>query len=181
MKPLIKPLMKQMTHGLILFNLTAATAALLLVSGCSHKQVKTGEDAISKPDSVASDLTSDGASSDTHNSYGLTTIHFAFDSNVLDTDEKSILKKDAEILKSNPNLRIQLEGHCDQRGGIQYNLALGEKRANAVKHFLEDMGIGGARLSTISYGKERPLDPSENEEAYSKNRRVNFVITKGLG
>jgi peptidoglycan-associated lipoprotein len=80
-------------------------------------------------------------------------------------------------MKDNPSLKIQVEGHCDQRGGIQYNIALGEKRSNAVQKFLTGQGIAKDRISVISFGKEKPVDPSENEAAYAKNRRGNFVVT----
>ena len=115
--------------------------------------------------------------SDSGNAMGLQTIHFPYDSFLLDETAKSQLKANADILKDKTSVRIQIEGHCDQRGGIQYNIALGEKRANAVKNYLEGMGIGADRITTISYGKERPIDPGTSEDAYAKNRRANFVIT----
>ncbi len=77
----------------------------------------------------------------------------------------------------NESLEIQIEGHCDERGGIQYNLALGDKRANALRRKLISMGIDGDRIETISYGKERPLALSQSESAWAQNRRGNFVIT----
>jgi peptidoglycan-associated lipoprotein len=155
--------------------------SLFLVSinglmGCSHKQVKP-EDTTDRTPSVA---TQDLASSDRGNAYGLQSVHFSFDSQLLDEASKSLLNSDADILKKNPILHVQIEGHCDRRGGIQYNLALGEKRAQAVEHYLEDRGVHAERLATISYGKEKPLDPSDTEEAYAKNRRANFVVTQGL-
>jgi peptidoglycan-associated lipoprotein len=73
-------------------------------------------------------------------------------------------------------MKIQIEGHCDERGTVEYNLALGERRANSTKKFLISLGIAGDRLSAISYGKERPLDPGHNEEAWTKNRRAHTVI-----
>ena len=82
------------------------------------------------------------------------------------------------MLKENPDIKLTIEGHCDERGTIEYNLALGERRANAVKNYLINYGINPKRLSTISYGKERPLDPRSNEEAWAKNRRAAFVINK---
>jgi peptidoglycan-associated lipoprotein len=142
---------------------------------CSHKKV-----AAEAPDTDAS-ASSEIKSSDLGNAYGLMTIHFGYDSDLLSADAKNTLKQNAKILKDNPGINIQIEGHCDQRGGIQYNVALGERRANSVKHFLVDLGVQGARISTISYGKERLLDTSDNEAAYAKNRRANFVITKTMG
>ncbi len=73
-------------------------------------------------------------------------------------------------------VKIQIEGHCDERGTAEYNLALGERRANSAKKYLVSLGIPADRLSTISYGKEMPLDPGHNEEAWAKNRRAHFII-----
>ncbi|MEN9723289.1 MAG: peptidoglycan-associated lipoprotein Pal, partial [Pseudomonadota bacterium] len=108
---------------------------------------------------------------------GLVSIRFPYDSFVLDGSAKDNLKKNASILKDKATIQIQIEGHCDSRGGVQYNIALGEKRANAVKKYLEGMGIEASRVTTISYGKERLLDTAESEDAHAKNRRANFVIT----
>ena len=94
----------------------------------------------------------------------------------MDGENKGNLDRNSEILSDKKSLKIEIEGHCDERGGIQYNIALGEKRANAVKKYLMDRGIGGSRLATVSYGKERPIDDSANDGAWAKNRRANFVI-----
>jgi peptidoglycan-associated lipoprotein len=103
-------------------------------------------------------------------------IHFDF-------DKYDILQGDAEILKGNaallvkfPNVKIQIEGHCDERGTVEYNLALGERRANSVRNYMISLGISGNRISIISYGKERPMDPAHNEDAWAKNRRAHSVI-----
>ena len=103
-------------------------------------------------------------------------IHFAFDSSELTDTAKGLLKEKADWLKANTGASVIIEGHCDERGTIEYNLALGERRASAVKQYLQDLGIGGFRLTTVSYGEERPLDPGKTEEAYSKNRRAQFVL-----
>jgi peptidoglycan-associated lipoprotein len=115
--------------------------------------------------------------SDSGKAMGLQTVHFPYDSFVLDGEAKGVLNANAQILKDKPGVKIQIEGHCDSRGGIQYNIALGEKRANGVKKFLEDKGVSGDRITTISYGKERLVDQGATEEAHAKNRRANFVIT----
>jgi peptidoglycan-associated lipoprotein len=73
-------------------------------------------------------------------------------------------------------VKIQIEGHCDERGTIEYNLALGERRANSTKRYLISLGIGDKRISTISYGEEKPLDPGHNEEAWAKNRRAHIIV-----
>lgn len=115
--------------------------------------------------------------SDHGNALGLQTVNFPYDAFVLDESAKNILKANADILKDKSSVRIQVEGHCDVRGGIQYNIALGEKRANAVRKYLVDLGVSGDRITTISYGKERLLDPGTSEDAHARNRRGNFVIT----
>ncbi|HKK98655.1 MAG TPA: peptidoglycan-associated lipoprotein Pal [Desulfotignum sp.] len=103
-------------------------------------------------------------------------IHFAFDSAALSSEAKELLKKKAQWLKQNANVSVTIEGHCDERGTTEYNLALGERRASAVEKYLQDLGIGGFRLDTVSFGEERPLDPGQTEAAYAKNRRAQFVL-----
>ena len=115
--------------------------------------------------------------SDSNKAMGMETIHFKYDSFVIDSEGKQALKTNAGIMKANPSLKVQIEGHCDQRGGIQYNIALGEKRANNVRDAMVKAGITKDRLATISYGKERLIDTAMTDEAFAKNRRANFVIT----
>ena len=104
-------------------------------------------------------------------------IHFDFDRYNLRPGDASILKENAALLKKYANVKIQIEGHCDERGTVEYNLALGERRANSAKNYLVSLGISQARISTISYGKEKPLDPAHNEAAWAKNRRAHTVVT----
>ena len=104
-------------------------------------------------------------------------IYFDFDKYDLRTDARATLDRKASFLNQNSSVRVQIEGHCDERGTEEYNLALGERRANAAKQYLTTAGISAGRLSTISYGEERPLDPGHNEAAWAKNRRDHFVIT----
>ena len=104
-------------------------------------------------------------------------INFDFDQYDLRTDARTILDRKASFLNQNSSVRVQIEGHCDERGTNEYNLALGERRANAAKQYLTTAGISAGRLSTISYGEERPLDPGHNEAAWARNRRDHFVIT----
>jgi len=103
-------------------------------------------------------------------------VHFDFDSSNLLSEAQEILRWKAEWLRENPDVHVTIEGHCDERGTSEYNLALGDRRANSAKSYLMDLGISGSRLATISYGEERPLDPGHNEEAWAKNRRDHFVI-----
>ncbi len=103
-------------------------------------------------------------------------IHFDFDKYDIRPGDAEILKENAILLKKYPKVKIQIEGHCDERGTIEYNLALGERRANSTKQYFVPLGISADRISIISYGKERPLDPGHNEEAWAKNRRAHMII-----
>ena len=105
-------------------------------------------------------------------------IHFAFDRFELRPDAREILDMHAKWLKAHPEYVVRVEGNCDERGTVEYNLALGDRRAKSAMTYLVDLGIDKTRISTISYGKERPLDPEQNEEAWEKNRRDHFVVTK---
>ena len=103
------------------------------------------------------------------------TIYFEFDSALLSSQAREILISQADYLRSNANVRLTLEGHCDERGTEAYNIALGQRRADAVKTFLMDMGIPTDRLTTISYGEERPAVIGRNESAWAQNRRVQYL------
>jgi len=109
---------------------------------------------------------------------GLKTVHFDFDKYTIKENDIAILKGDAQWLKDHPRVAVRIEGHADERGETEYNLALGEKRAMSVKHYLESLGVSGRRLSIISYGEEDPIDPAHNEEAWAKNRRAEFEKLK---
>jgi peptidoglycan-associated lipoprotein len=106
------------------------------------------------------------------------TILFDFDKSFIRDDAKPKLAKVAEYMKKNKDAKVMIEGHCDERGTSEYNMALGDRRANAAKKYLAALGIDGKRLSTVSYGKEQPLDPEHNEGAWAKNRRAIFVPKK---
>lgn len=103
-------------------------------------------------------------------------VYFYFDSAALTPAAQELLKKDAAILQKYSDVSITLEGNCDERGTNEYNLALGERRAESVKNFLIDLGIAASRLKTVSYGEEKPVDPGHNEEAWAKNRRTHLVV-----
>ncbi|MFH1489047.1 MAG: peptidoglycan-associated lipoprotein Pal [Pseudomonadota bacterium] len=105
-------------------------------------------------------------------------IYFDFDKSELKEPAKAVLIKKAGWLRENPKYMVRIEGHCDERGTNEYNLALGERRANAAWKFMNALGVSGDRLSTISYGEERPADPGHKETAWSKNRRDEFKLIK---
>lgn len=103
-------------------------------------------------------------------------INFAFDSYSLDSVSKGILEQNSNWLKANPGRKVQIEGHCDERGTNEYNMVLGANRARAAQDYLRSLGIEASRMSTVSYGEELPLDPRHNEEAWAKNRRDHFNV-----
>jgi len=103
-------------------------------------------------------------------------IQFAYDSSLLPPKEVAKVEKAGQYLLDNPDRVLNVDGHCDERGSNEYNLSLGEQRAQSVRKFLIDLGVDGARIQTRSFGKEKPLDPGHNEAAWAKNRRGEFVV-----
>ncbi|HEV2853618.1 MAG TPA: peptidoglycan-associated lipoprotein Pal [Thermoanaerobaculia bacterium] len=104
-------------------------------------------------------------------------IYFDYDESTLSDDTRDKLSRNADLLKGNPQFSVTIEGHADSRGTSEYNLALGERRANAVKDYLTSLGVGGDRLRTLSYGEERPACNTDEESCWSQNRRAHMVIT----
>lgn len=103
-------------------------------------------------------------------------IYYEFDSSVLLPEAQNTLSHKAEYMQKYTDVGLVIEGHCDERGTDAYNLALGERRAESARRYLLDLGIDESRIETISYGEERPLDPGNNEEAWAKNRRAQFLL-----
>ena len=101
---------------------------------------------------------------------------FGYDESTLSADAQSALTTTAAWLKNNPRYTLLIEGHCDERGTEQYNLALGDRRANIAKEYLATLGVDAGRIRTVSYGEERPFDPGHDESAYQKNRRAHLVL-----
>jgi peptidoglycan-associated lipoprotein len=163
--------------------MTRSQQALLILTmvsfvGCKSKKVN--EDADTANGGLTSSISSEALNyspqgSDTGKIDGLTTIHFDYDQASIGKTALEQLKQNAVWIKNHPNSKIQIEGHCDKRGSTEYNLALGERRAKAVLRTLTGMGIKKSQVTTISYGEERPIDAADNDEAYAKNRRANFV------
>lgn len=120
----------------------------------------------------------DAGGSATRSSFVSEDIYFEYDSAVLVPEARDVLKRKAEWMRSNSNVSVIVEGHTDSRGTVEYNIALGERRAESALSFLVDLGIPASRLTSVSYGKEKPIDPGQNEAAWAKNRRVHFEIKK---
>lgn len=121
----------------------------------------------------------EGKSSASSPSSPLKDVFYEFDRYDLSSDARATLRANADWLKSNPSARVEIEGHCDERGTNEYNLALGAKRAQAAREFLSTLGIPAERLSTISYGEEIPVCQEHSEDCWRKNRRARFVILQG--
>lgn len=104
-------------------------------------------------------------------------VHFDFDKSDIRPDAEEVLQRKVSVLREYPGIRLRIEGHCDERGSNEYNLALGQRRAESVRRYLMSYGIDAGRFTTISYGEERPLVDAHNEEAWAQNRRAEFPIT----
>jgi peptidoglycan-associated lipoprotein len=109
---------------------------------------------------------------------GLKDIHFNFDQFDLDSNTKKVLEQNATYLKSNPDMRVQIQGHCDERGTNNYNIALGERRAHSTKKYLVAQGVNAHRVNIISYGEEKPFCSDSNENCWHQNRRAHFLVAK---
>ena len=159
-------------------------AAIGLLAACETAPKDAGDAAGSSASSASS--SSSAASSDSSSSGSMTpaeeltsigdTVFFDYDSSALSDDAKATLAAQAAFLAANPSITIVIEGHCDERGTREYNLALGERRASASRDYLVAQGVNAARIKTISYGKERPSFIGSNPYAYSKNRRSVSII-----
>ena len=156
-----------------------ALAALLFgfvafMSGCSDDNT-TNEPV--QPTAATAPATPPAAATPPTDNFTPKTVYFAFDDYTLNADAQNALQALADHLKANKNTVVQIEGHCDERGSVEYNLALGERRAQSVKNYLTQLGVDAARLSTISYGQEKPAVEGHNEAAWAKNRRAEFTLT----
>lgn len=159
-------------------SLLALVAASLMAVGCASKKPTNNPDGLTANNGNNTGLSLElKGDSDSGTAGGLQTVYFGFDSSTLGSDAQAALKNNAEFLKTNASVDIQVEGHADERGGIQYNLALGEKRAKAVREYLVALGVAQKRIAVISYGKEKPVAFGHDEGAWEKNRRANFVVT----
>lgn len=164
---------------------TLGMATLLVAGvGCKKKTTTTSGDVKPTPplakagaeDPAAGTGLPDPAEVET---MSLERVHFGFDAATLSTEAKDTLTRNAEILRENPTVKVRVEGHADSRGSTEYNLALGERRANAVRDFLVTLGVPAGNLVVVSLGEEKPLNPAENEAAWAENRRAESIVIEG--
>lgn len=154
------------------FLIAISSISLLFIGACSS----SGRSGAGSPDDY--DDLEEGNIPGAHAGNELGDVSFDYDSSALSSMAEGTLKKNAEWINAHAGQSVIVEGHCDERGTSEYNLALGERRAKAASDYLRTMGVPSSRLSTISYGEELPLDPAKNEAAYAKNRRAHFSLKK---
>jgi peptidoglycan-associated lipoprotein len=152
---------------------TPATTTQMSASGPSAEELRAREEEERRRRIAESQLASRPTTPPAGTSV-MDTVYFEFDQATLTDTAKDTLVRNAEWLRSNANARVQVEGNADERGTPEYNLSLGERRAAAVRSYLTSLGVDGTRLVVISYGEERPADPGHGEDAWAKNRRVDF-------
>jgi len=163
--------------------LALLTGTSLIALGCaSHKQVSTEAppppattETQAPPPPPSEETAPKPPAEETTTQHTLADAFFDYDEAALRADAKTALEGDAKYMEANSGSKVVIEGHCDERGSVEYNLALGERRAKAAKDFLVSYGIPETRMTTISYGKERPFDPGHDESAWAKNRRAHVV------
>ena len=189
-------------QGILSVTMVFAIASLFLITSCAKQQMS--EEVVTPPPSPKSQVVPPPPKVDTAameqaererkarlaememanklrdevRAFEAETIYFDFDRSELKSSARAVLAKKAEWLRKNPQFSMNIEGHCDERGTIEYNLALGERRANAVWKFLNALGVSGSRMSTISYGEESPADPAHNSAAWARNRRAEFKLDR---
>ena len=159
----------------------------LALGGCSSKQKNAGA-GTGGPGSGLGDSGLGGAGGSSlrgmqngtmgANGGPLSDIHFGYNDATIQPQDNEVLKSNADYLSKNATVRVQIEGHCDDRGSEEYNIALGARRAQAAKDYLSTLGISGDRMSTISYGKELPLCTEETDDCWAQNRRDHFVVSQ---
>ena len=162
----------------IIKSMVVAFACIgLLGLGACDSKTKTGKDEGNDP--TADDSYRPGGDDDPYNPTSeLQDVYFDYDKSEIRSDQRDTLAANAEWIKNNPKVRVQVEGHCDERGTEEYNLALGERRASTIRDYLISYGVEPDRIYHISYGEEMPVDPTSNEGAWAKNRRAHFLVSK---
>ena len=173
---------------MVLVVLAFACGTILMMSSCAKKQIGTGEaapaPAAAAPSAPAAAAPSTKAVDDADKLRGeikafeAEGIYFDYDKSEIKAEAKAILEKKAAWLRANPSYKVKIEGNCDDRGTNEYNLALGDRRAKAAQKYLNALGISMDRMSTISYGEEKPTCTEKNEKCWSKNRRDDFKLSK---
>ena len=174
--------MKKSVFNRFVFMVLACAFMTILIAGCASKTtsdevtVKTPVEVPANPEPTVKNSPLQKAAEPEKPMGELEKIHFDYDQYVLSPKARDILNNNAEVLKMMSDWSVVIEGHCDNRGSDEYNLALGDRRAQEVKNYLVRLGVSADRIKTNSYGEEMPVDPSSNEHAWAKNRRAEFKV-----
>jgi peptidoglycan-associated lipoprotein len=176
---------------LMVLALVLIVPGLLMTTACSKKKTTSTEGLTSTQQSGPKGPTTstDRITRDTRSDTGVTgtgyvnqdrfvneDVYYAYDSSALDASAQGVLKSKADFMRTNSNAAVTIEGHCDERGTSEYNMALGQKRADSAKKFMINLGVPASKMNTVSFGKERAIDPGHSEAAWSKNRRAHFAL-----
>lgn len=154
---------------MIVRNMLLIILGISIMFGCARKEtVKPEEPKLAQPKPAPAPQPE----------ISLESVYFDFDKSNIRNDAARVLKKNAKALQGASRVKVRIEGNCDERGTNEYNMALGERRANSVRDYLINLGIDKNLLITVSYGEEKPVCTEHNEECWSKNRRVDFVVEK---
>lgn len=168
------------------FRFAVMGGALLLTVGCAQQTVKSDEGVASAPSKSSESMmeaerrSKRAAFKKAMSEFGNSVIYFDFDKSGIRPDMRPMMDQKAQFLLEYPSVRVQIEGHCDERGTAEYNVALGNRRAQTTKDYLVSLGVSSSRIDTVSYGEERPNDPRNHELAWAKNRRAKFNIIGGI-
>ncbi len=167
------------------FRFAIVGGAMLLAAGCAQQTVKSDEgmESASKSSSgmmEAERMKKMAAFKKALSEFGGNVVYFDFDKSGIRSDMRPVMDQKAQFLLEYPSVRIQIEGHCDERGTAEYNVALGHRRAQSTKKYLVSLGVSASRIDTVSYGEERPDDPRHHELAWGKNRRAKFNVIGGI-
>ncbi len=176
--------MKKNMTLIVFLVLTAFSAAF--ITGCAEKNTIVKDETVQEQKAPAAEeqaaptpvLQEQSAKAEpaTTTEVSIRDINFDFDQSSIRPDAREILKANADILLKKGAAKITIEGYCDERGTAEYNMALGERRAQEAKKYLVNLGVKTSQIITISYGEERPLDPGHDEDAWAKNRRAHFAV-----
>ena len=174
--------MKFFRESISSLSVVVALAAALTLAGCSKKTAGAGPTTNPDPNPPPPESPVESGSQETPTpdpgttAGGINDVYFDYDDYNLSAEARSVLSGNAAQLKEMASMNYTIEGHCDERGTTEYNLALGQRRADAAKSYLVNLGIDASRLNTISYGEERPFESGHDESAWSKNRRAHFRV-----
>lgn len=171
-----------MKRWMVLLSIGAMVAVSVPLLSCGGKKTMRTDTASTAPAQPATESQSEprsDAPSEAQAPLTFEDIRFDYDKSTLRPDAQALLARHAKLLLEQPQVRVQIEGHCDERGTVEYNLGLGDRRAQTVLEYLVTYGVSRDRLKTLSFGKERPLDSGHNEAAWERNRRAAFVIVSG--